>query len=107
MKAQAEIDKEKRQEKYYIEGKVKKIEMREKEVESKDTNDIRTTEEKTEKGIKVNVQVLKKQVKYCVVVFEDGREKVFESVPSAPLDSGTYYKIEYNGMNEIVSVSKQ
>ncbi len=106
MEAQAKIDKEKRQERYSIEGEVKTIEMREKDIPDPDPEKVKTEQEPTEKGVKIKVVQPPKKIKYCVVVFSDGREKEFQSVPNSPLNAGTYYKIEYNGMNEVVSVTK-
>jgi hypothetical protein len=45
----------------------------------------------------MSVRPGKKTLKYCVVIFSDGREKEFNSVPTSPLNGGVYYKIEYNG----------
>lgn len=104
MEAQAKIDKEKRAEKYSVEGTVKTVEMREREVPDK--ANAKAKETKTEKGVKVEWETPTKKVRYCVVLFADGREKEFDSIPSSPLDGGKYYRIEYNGMNEITGVQR-
>lgn len=106
MEAQAKIEREKRQERYFIEGEVQKVEMREKQIDDPDPAQLQKTQEKTENGIKMSVRPGKKTLKYCVVIFSDGREKEFNSVPTSPLNGGVYYKIEYNGMQEVVSVTK-
>lgn len=106
MEAQAKIDREKRQERYTIEGLVRAVEMREKEIPDPDPTHLRKKEEPTEKGVRVAVEQPKIKVKHCVVIFEDGREKEFRSVPPVPLGAGVYYRVEYNGMQEVVSVTQ-
>ncbi len=106
MEAQAKIDAEKRKERHTIEGEVKTIEMREKDVPDPDPKNLQQRQQPTDNGVKAEIVQPKIKLKYCVVIFSDGREKEFQSVPTSPLNAGSYYKIEYNGMNEVVAVTK-
>lgn len=99
MEAQAKIDKERRQESYAVEGVVRAVEMREKEVPDPDRTV--TTEEVKGKTVASTTTHRVKKVRYCVVLFADGREREFATVPDRPLTPGTYYVIRYNGMNEV------
>lgn len=102
MKAQAEIDKEKRKEVYEITGVVSKAEMDSKVVPDNNPDKlIKTTD-----GNKVKVEPGHKVVKIYKITFEDGREKQFDNIPNAPVYTGKNYIIRYNGMNEIISVQE-
>lgn len=102
MEAQAKIDKEKRAESYTIEGRFKSIEMKTAVVADNDPSKV----EKKQEGNTYSVKAPTKTIPACVVRFEDGREKEFQSVSTKPMDVGKYYIIVYNGMNEIVSVTE-
>lgn len=106
MEAQAKIDKEKRSEKHSVEGEVKSVSMRDLNVPNPDPNNVVVDKKENNNNVKVNVKQGVKTIRCCVVVFVDGREKEFNSIPLVPLNSGSYYKIDYNGMNEIVGVTK-
>jgi len=104
MEAQAKIEREKRKESYTIEGVVATVKMGEKEVQDLDPKNIKKNKRVEGNKVEVQVEPGRKTIKTCIVVFEDGREKEFNSVPSMPLTKGMYYIITYNGMNEITQV---
>lgn len=65
LEAEAKIEREKRQEKYTVEGEVAKIEMRDKEVADLDPKNMKRSEEKSEDGksVKIKVEPGKKTIK--------------------------------------------
>lgn len=99
---QLKIEKEKRAQIHTIEGVVLKVETLTVEREMEAAKEMEK-ELKSDKNIKINT---KKTYKVYNVVFADGREKEFSTVPAKPLESGVAYIITYNGMNEIVEIKK-
>lgn len=103
MKASEEIRKERRKESYSIEGTIKTIEMREREIPDSNPDNLK----KDRNGNKVTISQPNVKVKYCVILFTDGREKELNSIPSKPLESGKYYVIKYNGLDEVTEITEK
>lgn len=98
------IQKEKREE---LRGKVSTIEgtiLESKTIEKEVEREIHSFEEKNGKTEIVTKKHLVKE-KVFTVFFTDGREKIFQT-PDKPLLPGKYYKIKYNGLNEIVEIEE-
>lgn len=99
---QLKIEKEKRAQIHTVEGVVLKVETLTVEREMEAAKEMKK-ELESDKNIKINT---KRTYKVYNVVFTDGREKEFSTVPAKPLESGVAYIITYNGMNEIVEIKK-
>ena len=99
---QLKIEKEQRAQIYTIEGVVSKVETLTVEREMEAAKEMEK-ELKSDQNIKINT---KKTYKVYNVVFADGREKEFRTVPSKPLEAGVAYIITYNGMNEITEIKR-
>lgn len=99
---QLKIEKERRSQIFTVEGKVLKVETRTIEREMEAAKEMES-ELKADKNIKINT---KRTVKVYNIVFVDGREKEFSTIPSKPFEEGINYLITYNGMNEITEIKR-
>lgn len=93
----------KRKEVSQIEGVVLKLEYRDVEVVDLDSEPKKESK-RDGNVVLVEVKTPKKKQRKMIVIFEDGREKEFVDTPSIPLESGKYYVIKYNGMNEFLEI---
>lgn len=90
---------------FSIEGEIAKTEMVEKEFEKKSwKSQQKTDDQKTGFEVKEVVEIVKRKV--FIIYFTDGREKEL-SVPDKPLLVGKYYFINYNGLQEIISIEER